>query len=515
MSVTVLCPNARRCPVKVTPGTLLKQVLEEACLKHGFDVEAYQLVGQKGRVDLSLPFRLSGLPNNATLEMVPSSSITSEAVVTIALEVPERTRMELKFPATASLLLILERFSPLYGEDLTRLLFVFLYRHYDAKLQYIGQKELERTTLSSIGITSGRYLIRYQRLPLTEELKAKISIRLADDTARKDALLLTYSQKIAENVNRATFEYSGTPQFKEDLRFQSESEEREPRAINEVPQTQNVATRSFDAPSFSLPNQRVDGGGQPSLSRHPQQGSSTTAMLTNPLVVPSDRQTVIFRRQSSTESSAVESELSDEFFEIGLDDLKSLQKELHEEVQVHTQRALLPKKYVIEKNRENKLKAYCHTVIRVPVGTEQIIQAQFLSAEPVSHLYDWVRSISSRNVVYSLHLAPNEKIEESESKNFVDVGIAPKSTVFVKCKGSNTNFESLICSDLMKCTKEEADKLSADWLSHNSKFVPFLGVLAENDRNGKRPASSLNPMSPEPAHPPQKTGTAPKWFKKK
>ncbi|RCN37557.1 hypothetical protein ANCCAN_16522 [Ancylostoma caninum] len=57
-SVTVLCPNARRCAVKVTPGMLLKQILEEACLKQGFDVEAYQLENQRRRVDLALPFRV-------------------------------------------------------------------------------------------------------------------------------------------------------------------------------------------------------------------------------------------------------------------------------------------------------------------------------------------------------------------------------------------------------------------------------------------------------------------------
>ncbi|KAE9411801.1 hypothetical protein Angca_007156, partial [Angiostrongylus cantonensis] len=56
-SVTVLCPNGRRCCIKVTPGKLLSQILEEACLKSGLDVNRHQLVNQKRRLDLSLPFR--------------------------------------------------------------------------------------------------------------------------------------------------------------------------------------------------------------------------------------------------------------------------------------------------------------------------------------------------------------------------------------------------------------------------------------------------------------------------
>ncbi|KHJ75623.1 hypothetical protein OESDEN_24761 [Oesophagostomum dentatum] len=180
---------------------------------------------------------------------------------------------------------------------------------------------------------------------------------------------------------------------------------------------------------------------------------------------------------------------------------------------MHTQRMLVPKMYVNKKNREAKLSAYCHTVIRIPIGPERLVQALFKSAEPVSRLYEWVRSILSRDIPFSLHLVLNENIENTDMKNFVDCDMAPKSTVYLKFKGG-IGSESLTCKNLLECTHEEANKLSADWLSSNSEFVPFAGIIAEADRNGKRPASNVHAPSSEFVPPAHKAGPAPKWLKR-
>ncbi|KIH47421.1 hypothetical protein ANCDUO_22519 [Ancylostoma duodenale] len=563
-SVTVLCPNARRCAVKVTPGMLLKQILEEACLKQGFDVEAYQLENQKRRVDLALPFRLSGLPNNATLEMVPKADTGTNAVAAIALQIPERPRIELSFPITESLFSVLKGFSPLFEEDLTAPREDCVPCCFYMNRQYMGEQELRRITLSSIGITSGRSLIRYQRLPLTEEQKAEIAARLADDVAKKQEMLSKFIEKKAENENRAQLEANRLARFEEELKLEREKNERARKEAPANAQTIPV-NESFDAPVFStrepetvssdrlaslnrllqqvdtslissheqqsdrITNILADGGRVP-LSRIAaeavpmEEEDVSTAVSSLSSVAPCDRQTVIFHRHQrllrSAEAGADETELSEEFFDIGLEDLRSRQKELHDEVRMHTQRMLIPKVYENRRNREAKLNAYRHTVVRIPVGKERIIQGQFYSGEPVSRLYQWVRSLLSRNVSFSLNFVLNEKIEETDMKNFVDLDIAPKSTLYLKFKDGNVNVESIfdirisIDGSLMQCTQEEANKLSADWLSQNSTFVPFTGVILENDRNGKRPATN-HPQSSDFVPPPQKAGPAPKWLKRK
>ncbi|EYC38036.1 hypothetical protein Y032_0748g2029 [Ancylostoma ceylanicum] len=283
-------------------------------------------------------------------------------------------------------------------------------------------------------------------------------------------------------------------------------------------QVDTSLTHSHDQQSDRIANILADGGRIP-LSRIAaeavpmEEDDVSTAVLPHSPVAPCDRQTVIFHRQFA-EASADETELSEEFFDIGLEDLRSRQKELHDEVRMHTQRMLIPKMYENKRNREAKLNAYRNTVVRIPVGKERIVQGQFYSGEPVSRLYQWVRSLLSRNVSFSLNFVLNEKIEETDTKNFVDLDIAPKSTLYLKFKDGNVDVESIFVGSLMQCTQEEANKLSADWLSHNSTFVPFTGVIMENDRNGKRPASN-HPPSSEFVPPPQKAGPAPKWLKRK
>lgn len=76
----------------------------------------------------------------------------------------------------------------------------------------------------------------------------------------------------------------------------------------------------------------------------------------------------------------------DEFFDVKVEDLKSIQKDLREDVRQQTQRALLPKAFVQNKNRQLKMTAYKNTVIRLAVG-EHILQLLFHSAEPSKRIF--------------------------------------------------------------------------------------------------------------------------------
>lgn len=57
--------------------------MEEACLKQGFDISIHHLKHQNRTLDLALPFRLTGLPNNATVEMVQNTKIDDKIPVRI------------------------------------------------------------------------------------------------------------------------------------------------------------------------------------------------------------------------------------------------------------------------------------------------------------------------------------------------------------------------------------------------------------------------------------------------
>lgn len=224
---------------------------------------------------------------------------------------------------------------------------------------------------------------------------------------------------------------------------------------------------------------------------------------------PCERQPVVFRRQADVKDN-VEENITDDFFDVGVEDLKARQRDLREEVRTNVQRALVPTQYVKEKNRERKMAAYCHTVIRLPLGNGRMIQAQFRSAEPVSRLFEWIRSVVARPVSFSLKFPLNHKLEESEVRNFVDADLAPKSTVLIKFMDSSSFESNLREGMFQECTHDEADRLSSEWLSPNTVFKPYTAVVEEDERTAKRPASIGSEFAP-----PQKSTGAPSWLRKK
>uniref|UniRef100_A0A0K0DJX5 TUG-UBL1 domain-containing protein n=1 Tax=Angiostrongylus cantonensis TaxID=6313 RepID=A0A0K0DJX5_ANGCA len=443
MSVTVLCPNGRRCCIKVTPGKLLSQILEEACLKSGLDVNRHQLVNQKRRLDLSLPFRLSGLPNNATLEMFPATNTEITGVATIA-------------------------------------------------LQYAGHDELQKTTLLSIGISSGKKcLFRYQRLVLTKQQIDEISARIACEVAEKEALLRECAQKKAENDERKKLEETELANFEEELQMAKKRKQTVDSDCRNLPSYPPEITNSFIE----------------------EENTSVAGPLA--LATPCDRRAVIFRQRTYEDTILRSEEINDEFFEIDIDDVRAQLKQLRDQVRMAENRALVSKEYVKQKNREHKLLAYRHTVVRIPTGTGRIVQAQFQSAEPISHLFEWVRSILSCSAPFSLRLALNHKLVHSNTTNFVDADVAPKSTVFIKFIDPSVNFESVCVGSLQECSHKEADNLCSEWLSQNTVFQPFTAVVADHSPISSSTSKMCSTLPDGAIRPSFKANTAPKWFKKK
>ncbi|KAI0125905.1 GLUT4 regulating protein TUG-domain-containing protein [Xylariales sp. AK1849] len=86
-NVKVVATDFRQATIKVTPGTYLTEVLEEACKKFKVPHEKHMLKHKQKQLDLSNTFRSSGLVPGAKLELVAKSK--SPSVLNIALELPE------------------------------------------------------------------------------------------------------------------------------------------------------------------------------------------------------------------------------------------------------------------------------------------------------------------------------------------------------------------------------------------------------------------------------------------
>jgi hypothetical protein len=168
--------------IKVSPATLMTEVLADYCKQKGMEVERATLLHKGKPVDLSTPFRLSGLSNNATLTVGQRAS-TAVPVLTIALQL-DSTRVQAKFQVSNTLWQVLLGFEALDGQlNLTRLMqaqppsgertgFLHLSAAKPGPVgwmqpvvtllnkQFSSIEDLSATTLQSLGLTSGSCLLR-------------------------------------------------------------------------------------------------------------------------------------------------------------------------------------------------------------------------------------------------------------------------------------------------------------------------------------------------------------------
>ncbi|KAL1877355.1 hypothetical protein VTK73DRAFT_8728 [Phialemonium thermophilum] len=113
--VEVITADLRRAKVKVTPGTYLVDVLQEACKKLNLPSDKYSLKYKQKQLDLSGPFRTSGLIPGAKLELVAKSSSPSVISVALQLSGPDAAavpngRLTGKIPSDFTLWKVLRQF---------------------------------------------------------------------------------------------------------------------------------------------------------------------------------------------------------------------------------------------------------------------------------------------------------------------------------------------------------------------------------------------------------------------
>jgi len=177
-SVYVVDAALKRMQIKTTPGKYLREILEEACKAKNLNPNEYALKNQAGKlVDLSQPFRLSGLSPGAKLQLTQASRSTG--VVSIALQLPESeggSRLSDKFPSSTSIWLVLRKFEEGVAGDQSRKLNLTQRGvpsnssgagrlHYEQPSLNVMGRNLEsftdlQKTLAQLGFNSGSVMMR-------------------------------------------------------------------------------------------------------------------------------------------------------------------------------------------------------------------------------------------------------------------------------------------------------------------------------------------------------------------
>lgn len=143
--------------------------MEEVCKKQGLQVDDFDVKHHNKVLDVSSIIRFSGLPNNAQLELCTIKKARSETQVTLGLQLENGNRLMGNFSPNDNLWHILHELCP---EELTPDKSpVIIYM----RQEIYSEDKLKSTVLKSLGLTSGRAMIRLiHRTP--EELRTQANV---------------------------------------------------------------------------------------------------------------------------------------------------------------------------------------------------------------------------------------------------------------------------------------------------------------------------------------------------
>ncbi|TKR70151.1 hypothetical protein L596_022209 [Steinernema carpocapsae] len=539
---TVIAPNAHRCSLTAVANDRLDQVLETACLQLGFDFDCHDLSHNRKILNGADLVRLSGLANNATLEMVPAKrnkAIPQQVDVAIQLISGRWTR---KLQNDTSILDMLKECGREHSEVITvdcdEGVPVCTYLQKPVK----GELELANTTLKDLGIYSGtKALFRYTTMILTKQQRAG----LADEFQRKEAaraeLMKKYEATRAANRQKEEIIRKREEAYDEERRIQAlriaEEEERATKEAEEAAAAQ-VAVEQEEpsvAPEASVSNARIEylqslfsqvdqGQFIPDVSSivpAPPEPVNNMFPLVN-FKFPNSKPTppkvsapVVplhpDAKKSRVESTAlphppapcermaryyvpdpnVSAEVAEGFFDPTTDDLQARQAELSRQAKAEAPLAF--GNFLEEENRRRRDAAYLHTVIKFKLPDQNFLQANFISVERTSALYTFIRETISVPEGVSLSLIYcSQKIPDSDANTLVMANLAPTATVIVSVIGARMKLNE----NLSTSSQFQVEEIAKEWLCSNTVYTPITQLYEDgNTANGNQPRAKKNVLA--------------------
>ncbi|XP_045425697.1 tether containing UBX domain for GLUT4 isoform X2 [Lemur catta] len=543
-AVSVLAPNGRRHTVKVTPSTVLLQVLEDTCRRQDFNPSEYDLKFQRNVLDLSLQWRFANLPNNAKLEMVPASRSREgpKNMVRIAVQLDDGSRLQDTFCSRQTLWELLSHF-PQTRECLqppggATPVCVYM------RDEVTGGAALRTTTLQSLGLTGGSATIRFATKCCDpagkQEPGAAGSKASGSPTSSASAERVAGSPLLPSNSGEPSRVDLGCP---DDVGISGTSHvdglgpkaadteaEQSGKASTPAPFVPfsgggqrlggpSGSTRSLPAPLAKLPKSLSSPGGpsKPKKSKPGQEPQQEPEPMPPEDPQPVDREPVVCHPDLEELLQAWPAELPDGFFEVTLDDVRSRLAQLRSE-RKRLEEAPLVTKAFREAQMKEKLERYPKVALRVLFPDRYILQGFFRPSETVGDLRDFVRShLGNPELPFHLFIAPPKTVLDDHALTLFQANLFPAALVhFGAEEPTGLYLEPRLLEHTV--SPSAADVLVARCMSRAAGSPPPLPAPDAVPLVSKLTAEegALGPLEPTPgtAQPVRRSlGKVPKWLK--
>ncbi|XP_061684874.1 tether containing UBX domain for GLUT4 isoform X2 [Syngnathoides biaculeatus] len=546
-AVTVLTPNGRRQTVKVSPKTTLIQVLEEVCQKHGFNPDDHGLKFQRTVLDLSLQWRFANLPNNAKLEVVPSTrtQTASDSQVRIALQMEDGSRLQGSFSCGQSLWELLTHFPQISLSELSESgstpVCVYM------RDEVCGEEALKQATLKSLGLTGGSAIVRFLLkrdkalvedgmdttevaavpvLPAVNECPQNSASQLNPIPSRSE---ISLSNKTVKNSNPVHLRETGpvlTPvSSTRTLPVQKEGVEKlhdsvpskAPHGVREMPET------CVPFIPFSGGGQRLGSPGEHTVGHTHSSSLSSSSLLSaieSPkakkakpshssaakpqptakksdeiieggveFLEPVEREPLIYHLECVSHCSKDDVELPDEFFEVTVDDVRKRFAQLKSDRKL-LEEAPLMTKILRETQMKEKMDRYPKVVLRIQFPDRHVLQGFFRPLETVGALTNFVRShLEDPNLNFYLFFTPPKKILDDPAVTLFQANLFPGALVYL---GTDVKTELYLKRELLGSSVSalRANESIASCMLQSTKHSPSSSATEEPLPHPEPPADT-------------------------
>lgn len=471
----IILPNNHRASVKIQPNTKVLEVLEEACKRNGLDYNEHQLVHNKRSIDISLTTRLSGVTNNATLDLRRMDTPRKFQDVVIVLQCPDGSKLSPKSftPNLTTFEMILQAYqgesdvvgSALAEDEASGTYMTCTY----VNDQICGIYQLRNTTLKDLGLLNGRGLIRFDLVKLEQDQFRKKSADFEQKMEKKVKLDAIYEQKRRQLMAEEE-EEKKRQKTCETTQVKSENEPKSARTVNalgpvqsedlikiiEKPVTGEFPTFKFDDKNKepkvgSKSDQRpaeIPAPRQPvnefANFKFPEETKGMTLNNVNELYEMEkeskeacDRQPVLVAfKETTDESERMESndlEFREDVFDLTTQDLKRMLSDLKK---IQGEEGMLMTKQMRELEQDKKAMRYPYVAIRVCFKDRSFLQGFFRPKELMTALYkfveDSIKPSGSSEKDFYLYTTPPKQVLKDKKKNLFEHQLWPAAQVYFK-----------------------------------------------------------------------------------
>lgn len=298
--------------------------------------------------------------------MIETNKKRIEEEVTICLQLEDGTRLNGSYIPSSNLRTIINEMCPEKSHDNP----VVIYMRSE-----IFAEELEKTSLKTLGVLSGRVLLRLINSdPESLKVQANVSAPLPQKPRLEEPEV--EKPKQVESKQTVAFQFKNVDQLKEK---KIEVEEKEKMEVDE-----EAVEPSKVEPSQSQQQQKED---------EKKESISESQEPEIPPVINTldDRGTIIFSLDSLQTQSM---ELPDSFFDLTESDVRLLYRELRREVDNNENAPLMTEQLrKLEENKKilNQLAIYKNCAVRIQLPDRHVIQTKFLTVDTIEKVMDFVK----------------------------------------------------------------------------------------------------------------------------